>query len=175
MATTVPLPAHHQALRRVAEEALDQFPSSAAAGVAVVGDDTPRLLVGTSLLAQQLEAAQWELGDGPGVDAMHHLQVFNVPCLTATTSWPEFSKLATSRGVRSNLSVPITWRGRAVGALTLYSPERDAFAGHEVIGLRSAAAAALALSIPVGATTAEAAVRPAPVHDEVGHSEKAVS
>lgn len=165
--------ARQQAVRRVAHDSLAQFPACSAAAVAVVGGATPALLAGTSLLAHQLETAQWELGEGPGVDAVRQLQVFNVSSLLSVTAWPDFAELATSRGVMSVLAVPITWRGRPLGALGLYSSEPDGFAGQEVVGLRSATAAALALSAALERHVTEPEVVPAPA--ERTHWEQVVS
>lgn len=151
MAVPVPGGAHQQALRRVVEDTLARFPACSASAITLVKGHEPVLLVGTSLLGQQLEEAQWDLGHGPGIDAVRQLQVFNVACLRTTTSWPEFSRLATSRGMRSAMAVPITGRGSTVGALSLYSQERDGFAAQEQVGLRCAAEAALALMAPMQA------------------------
>lgn len=107
-----------EALRRVAEQACVQA-GCVAAGVTLLRGDEPAMLIGTSLLGRQLEQAQWDAGEGPGIDAIRQLQVFNVSCLATATSWPEFAPLATSRGVRSSLAVPIILRGQALGSLDL--------------------------------------------------------
>lgn len=157
----LPEEAHEEALRLVADEARAVLPGCEAAGVTVVHGEDPLLVVGTSLLGRQLEDLQWDAGHGPGIDAIRQLQVFNVACLASARSWPEFTRVALSRGVRSSLTVPLTARGRALGALTLYSFEKDAFTGHEHVGIRYAVEAAAVLA---GAewTTGAARARPAP-------------
>lgn len=151
MALLVPEPerAQDEALRLVAEQACAEA-GCVAAGVTVVRGDDDARVIGSSLLGHQLEQAQWEAGQGPGLDAIGQLQVFNVSCLVTTPSWPAFVPLAISRGVRSSLAVPIILRGRALGALDLYSLEGGAFEGVEQVGLHFATEAALALSAPGG-------------------------
>lgn len=142
----MPVPAHEEALRLVVEEARSQLPRCATAGVTVVHERQPVLVVGTSLLGRQLEEAQWAAGHGPGLDAVRQLQVFNVASFGATGSWPDFTRVALSRGVRSALAVPVTARGRALGSLTMYSAMADAFEGCEKVGLQYATEAASVLA-----------------------------
>lgn len=165
-----PAPApHNQALRELAEEARVLVRTCTGAAITVISG-LPARFVGTSLLATRLDQAQWDSGQGPGLDAIHQLQVFNVADLGTARSWPEFTKMARGRGVASCLAVPITWGGRALGALNLYSQTPDGFAGQERLGLQLAADAAVALS----ASEAEPADRPVPAADDV-RQEPAVS
>lgn len=140
-----PEEAEESTLRLVAEQACAQA-HCVAAGVTLVRGNGSMLVVGTSLLGRQLEQAQWDLGQGPGLDAIRQLQVFNVACLVTARSWPNFLPQAVSRGVRSSLAVPIVLRGQALGALDLYSYEPAAFEGVEQVGLHFATEAAIALS-----------------------------
>jgi GAF domain-containing protein len=136
---------HKKALLQLVEEARVLVRSCTGAAITVISG-LPAQIVGTSLLATRLDQAQWASGQGPGLDAVHQLQVFNVADLGAARSWPEFTGLALGRGVASCLAVPIIWRGRALGALNLYSESADGFAGQERLGLQLAADAAVALS-----------------------------
>ena len=137
--------AQESTLRLVAEQACAQA-LCVTAGVTLVRGNGSALVVGTSLLGRQLEQTQRDLGQGPGVDAIRQLQVFNVASLGTTRSWPDFVSQAVSRGVRSALAVPIVLRGRALGALDLYSLEPAAFDGIEQVGLHFASEAAMALA-----------------------------
>ena len=133
------------ALRLVARQACAHA-RGAAAGITVVRAGDAPLMVATSLLSRQLQDSQWAAGQGPGLEAIRQLQVFNVGDLRTTSSWPMFSALATAWGVRSCLAVPIVLRGRALGSLDLYARQIGAFEGVEQIGLHFATEAALALS-----------------------------
>ncbi len=144
---TLPVPeeVEEQTLRLVAEQACSAA-GCVAAGVTVVRPEGLPLILGTSLLGAQMARAQWDSGDGPGIDAIGQLQVFNVACLATARSWSLFVRQAIARGVASCLAVPIILRGRALGALDLYSTEPAAFDGAEQLGLHFASEAAAALS-----------------------------
>ena len=135
-----------ESLRLVVEQVRASMAGCEAAAVTVVHGDEPVMVVGTSLLGCELEEAQWAAGHGPGIDALRQLQVFNVTCLATARSWPDFTRTALGRGVRSTLAVPLTGKGRALGVLNLYAPEVDAFVGHEPIALRYASEAASLLA-----------------------------
>ncbi|MGI8685025.1 MAG: GAF domain-containing protein [Acidimicrobiales bacterium] len=147
MALPLPVPEEvgEHTLRLVAEQACSTA-GCVAAGVTVMRPEGLPLIVGTSLLGAQLEQTQWDAGDGPGLDAIGQLQVFNVTCLATARSWSLFVRHAAAHGVRSCLAVPIILRGRALGVLDLYSTEPAGFDGSERIGLHFAGEAAVALS-----------------------------
>lgn len=142
------------ALRLVAEEACAAA-GCAAAGVTVVDGDEV-IVVGASPLGRRLVQEQWAAGEGPGLDAMRHLQPFNVAFLATATSWPAFASFVVAQGVRSSLALPITLRGRALGALDLYSFEVEGFKGAEPMGLHFAAEAARVLTVDHGSAAAAA-------------------
>ncbi|MGH9178944.1 MAG: GAF domain-containing protein [Acidimicrobiales bacterium] len=169
-----PVTVHEPTLRHVTAEALLIVRSCSAVAV-TVATYAPVMILGTSAVAVQLDQAQWEAGQGPGIDAIQQLQVFNVADLAATRSWPEFTALAVAHGLRSSLAVPVTWRGRAMGALNLYSVEPDGFAGLEPLGLRLASDAALALSTPADTVARERRLATAPTGADERPRERAVS
>ena len=153
-------PPHEQALRQVAAGALRLVAGCTTAAVAFVPNERPTLVVGSSSLGRELEELQWGLGQGPSVDAVGQLQVFNVTSVASARSWPAFTAAAAARGVASMLAVPVIARSRAIGALGLYSPHADAFSGHEPSALQYAAWASLALSGLVAREVADGRLEP---------------
>jgi GAF domain-containing protein len=81
----------------------------------------------TDPIVAQLDTAQYELGEGPAVDA----EADGVPVLIADTRsdtrWPRFSERAAELGIRSVLSCQLSSPRRMLGALNLYSREAEAF------------------------------------------------
>ncbi len=114
--------------------------------VTLRSDGHPKAAAWTSDAAYDVDAAQYEPGRGPCLQAMDQLQVFAVGYLPDTRSWPEFRQAAKDRGITSCLCVPLVARGRTLGALNLYSHRRDAFAGDDQAALTFAAVAASALA-----------------------------
>ncbi|MDP9388489.1 MAG: GAF domain-containing protein [Actinomycetota bacterium] len=141
-------------LRSILKHARRAVPGGDEAGIVLVTDGVAAMAAGTAHMARQLDRTQCESGRGPGLEAMRQLQVFNVGCLaSSSSSWPDFSWVAARLGVASSLSVPVTWAGRALGVLGVYSSRPDAFAGCEAAGIEVAREAALALASLQGRET----------------------
>lgn len=101
--------------------------------------------------ADQLDAKQYELGDGPCLDAAVATQVVHVPDMRTETRWPDYSPYCVERGVLSSLSVPLPVQREKVGALNVYSTRAEAFdeealAHCEVLAAHAAVALANATS-----------------------------
>ncbi len=132
-------------VRAVVEAAGHAIGGCDAVGVIVLSGDRLDNPVWSAELARRLDATQCRAGHGPAWDAVRQLQVFNVALPLEAASWPLFSRAAVALGARRNLSVPLVLRGQVLGALSLYSRRRDAFAGSEEAGLALAAEVAAAL------------------------------
>lgn len=94
-----------------------------ASGMALMNKDGHQGVIGASgPLATRLEDLQFELGEGPGLDASRA----NTPVLDAdlTTSgmarWPGFGPAALAAGVRAVLALPLQSGAVQMGALCLY-------------------------------------------------------
>jgi GAF domain-containing protein len=135
-------------LRRCVDAAESTIGGCDAAAVTIVGKRRARVAACTSEVARELEAAQYRAGEGPSVDAVRQLQVFNVDSIAEAHSWPRFRSTAIEKGIRSSLSVPLTVRGEALGVLNLYSRRPDAFRDCEVVAMVLAARTAGALARP---------------------------
>lgn len=123
------------ALKRVVALAQASIEGCDAAAVTLVRNGRAIPVVSTTDVARELDAIQCRTGEGPSLDAIRQLQVFNVATGDDSRSWPGFSKEATARGILSSLSVPLTVGGVAVGALNLYSRSADAFVGREAVAV----------------------------------------
>lgn len=95
-----------------------------------------------------VDALQSETGEGPSVDAIRRHAVFQTGRLSEEHRWPRFAGQAKSAsGIESILSFRLFAGTHTMGALNLYSTERDAFDDHDVaLGAVFAAHAAAAWS-----------------------------
>lgn len=100
----------------------------------------------TDRVASDLGAAQVEAGEGPCVDALRFLQIFNVGSIGNSEEWPAFRRLAVANGIRSSLSVPLAWGKRTLGTISLYSRAPHAFEDCERLAMTFASHAAAALA-----------------------------
>jgi GAF domain-containing protein len=102
----------------------------------------------TGPLAEQADERQYQLDDGPCLEAMRAGAVVRVEDMLGEQRWGDYPSLAAEVGVRSSLSLPLTVEGRSRGALNLYSTEPGAFGSEDVaVAARWAGQAAGALAV----------------------------
>jgi anti-anti-sigma factor len=74
-----------------------------------------------------MDRHQYETGEGPCLEARAQDRWFYIESLADETRWPTFTPLALGEGIHSILSSPLKTRGRAQGALNIYSATAQAF------------------------------------------------
>ena len=137
-------------LQRIVDLAVETIDGCDHAGVSLAQRREITTPAASDDVPGQVDAIQYETGEGPGLDAIREHQVFQVDCLSEDRRWPQFSgRAARETGVQSMLCFRLFVEEHTLGALNLYSRTAAAFdAGDEVhaIGSVFAAHAALALS-----------------------------
>jgi GAF domain-containing protein len=134
-------------LQRVADLACRNIAGADVAGVTLLQDGKPRTTVYTDPTSPQIDAAQYETGIGPCLDAFRHQQVFRIDSVADDERWPEFSRAAAEHGMHSTISLPLSVRGNGIGALNLYSRQAAAFSNDaEEHGMLFAQQASVALA-----------------------------
>ncbi|HEX2042082.1 MAG TPA: GAF and ANTAR domain-containing protein [Acidimicrobiales bacterium] len=134
-------------LHRVAELACAAVSGADMAGITMLVEGRARTAVFTDDTAPQIDAAQYETGVGPCLDAFRQRQVFRIDDMDKDRQWPPFSEAAGAHGIQSSLSVPLLARHEGVGALNLYSRRRAAFSDDDVeVGLQFASHAGIVLA-----------------------------
>jgi GAF domain-containing protein len=88
-------------------------------------DGTLETMAGTDQLVWELDTVQYELGDGPCVQAIEDEPVVIVRHLRHEQRWPCYVAAAAAKGVRSQVAVRLFSNGRHLGGLNLYSTEHD--------------------------------------------------
>ncbi|MGZ4493096.1 MAG: GAF and ANTAR domain-containing protein [Nocardioides sp.] len=88
----------------------------------------------TSPLARECDALQYELREGPCLDAVAHQDMTLVEDLERERRWPVWTPHAVAAGVRSLLSIRLFTSEATMGALNLYSLRRRAF-DHDAVEL----------------------------------------
>jgi GAF domain-containing protein len=103
-------------------------PGCHAASVTVLDEKgVPGTIAATSEETCRMDSRQYELHDGPCLDAARHQQVNRWSLQEAEQRWPDFTSLAEEMGLRSYLSAGLGLAGRPLGALNLSSREADGF------------------------------------------------
>ena len=100
--------------------------------------------------ATHADYLQYELGQGPCLDAIWEQDTFGIQDFTTEGRYPTWSRrVAEDTGIRSSLSFQLFTSGDSLGALNLYSPrpgdfdsedraEGSVFAAHAAVALASA-------------------------------------
>jgi GAF domain-containing protein len=114
-------------LQRVVDLAIRTIPGCDAAGITLVTDERPRTAAYTDERTIAIDRAQYEIGDGPCLDAIRRRQVNRCEVNDAEARWPAFTKAAVSESIRSFLAAPLLVHKEPLGALNLYSRQAAGF------------------------------------------------
>jgi GAF domain-containing protein len=121
-----------ETLARVNELARDAVPDAALTGLTMVVEGRAKTAVFTDEDAPEVDAAQYETGIGPCLDAFRHQEIFRIEDTEKDERWPSFSEAAAARGIRSVLSLPLVANHEGVGALNYYSRSPNTFSDRDV-------------------------------------------
>lgn len=113
-------------LRAIAEAAPGAVPGVDGAGVTVRQDGLD-LRAGSNAFASAVDDLQYQIGQGPCIDAVREGATVVMRTTDPEGRWPDFAPGARQLGVRSVLSVPLRLRSQTVGSLNLYSRNPDRF------------------------------------------------
>ena len=109
-----------EALAAVIAMAVDTGPCDAASITMRTGKQTVESVAYSSDLILKADMLQYELGQGPCLDAVWTDGVFIIEDLAADGRWPRWAPAAAGLGVGSSLSVHL-FTDTALGSLNLYS------------------------------------------------------
>ena len=138
-----------ETLLEVSRITTDAVPAAEMAGITMLGDHgKPTTAVFTDPEAPEIDAAQYESGAGPCLDAWRQRRVVRVDDMASVSSqYPEFAKAAVSHCVESVLSLPLVAGTSGLGALNLYARRPAGFTDDdETLGMELASAAAVVLA-----------------------------
>jgi len=135
-------------LQRIVDVAAETIDGCDGAGLLLVSKG--KIVVGawSNELVRDVEEMEYEIGEGPCVDAIWERPTFESSDLRDQTSlWPTFAKRALGAGIESMLAFRLFASEETLGALDLYSFRRGAFdESARAFGTVFAALAALALA-----------------------------
>lgn len=121
-------------------------------------DRPPRSAAATDGVPEQLDALQFELRDGPCLDAATGPPVVRTGDVGSDERWPLYGpRCVQSTGVRSMLCLRLPLGGDNYAGMNCYSDQRDAFDDEDVI--------AGSLLVPFAALVLQARLH----HDDVHH------
>lgn len=126
-------PAPQPTLDRIVELALQTIEGCQYAGVSFrQGDGSIETRASSASIVRQADAAQYDLGEGPCLDAIWTNDLLAIDDLTRERRWPRWAPAAAALGLASVLGVRISVPGETFGALNLYASTPRAFDSTDV-------------------------------------------
>lgn len=116
-----------ETLTRVSDLALDAVCGADLVGLTMLVEGRPTTAVFTDETAPEIDAAQYESGSGPCLDAFREQQRFEILDTESEERWQAFCEAAAAHGLRSVLSMPLVASHEGVGALNFYSRQPKGF------------------------------------------------
>jgi len=133
-------------LAQVIELAVATIEGCDFAGLFLLEKDLVTSPVHTDPIVDEIDAIQYETGEGPCLDAITERLIFYADDVADDSRWPRFGPQASAAGIRSVLALPLTTNGN-LGALNLYAHYPAAFGVVDrARGLILASLAGLAIS-----------------------------
>jgi GAF domain-containing protein len=133
-------------LNHIVRAAVTEVPGARFAGITQVGGKGFVTTAASDELIGRLDQLQFQVGEGPCLDAARQHGTVRADDLRADTRWPRFARSAVGLGVLSVLSIQLFVRDDSFGALNLYATDAGAFdQDSESIGILLASHAALAM------------------------------
>ena len=135
------------ALELVTSLAATATAGSLGAAVTVVDERGARSRAASGPVAEQADALQYELGEGPCLTARRTRTVVRIDDTTTDGRWPRWNEAAGRLGVRSVLSAPLTAAGESIGAMKVYCERPANYGPHDEHVMRLLAAQAAILLV----------------------------
>jgi GAF domain-containing protein len=115
-------------LDRVLEAAVDTVPGVDSASITVLHrDGTAETVAYSSALAFKADHLQYQLDEGPCLDALRGQAFERVDDMPAEHRWPRYAPLAADQGIGAQLGLELYHDARSIGGLNLYSATTNVF------------------------------------------------
>lgn len=135
-----------RALRHLARIAVAVVPDGPSCGITVIRNGRPVTEVYEGSVPARVEDSQYELGDGPSLQAQRTGTVVVAQDLAAEDRWGDWPSVAVEAGARGAYAHPLVVGREVLGALSLYAHEPNLFPEEiQLIADQFAAPAALLL------------------------------
>jgi PAS domain-containing protein len=125
--TLIPIHASdsHEVLARVARICRDVFGPDSSVSVTVGDPSNPTMLATTTTLAQQVDGAQIDAGEGPCRAAWKEARLVWSDDLAHDDRWPALARRLADVAVHRVLAAPVQLGGQVIGALNVYEPAAE--------------------------------------------------
>jgi GAF domain-containing protein len=133
-------------LTRVAGYAVQAIPGADGAGLTLLEQDRPDIVVATAPFVGEIDDIQYGIGQGPCISAAAEARPVLCGSLGGDPRWPRFGGRIARLGVHSVVSLPLVAPDGVVGAMNVYAYAKNAFDDRAAeLGMIFAAPAAIAV------------------------------
>jgi GAF domain-containing protein len=120
-------------LQRVVDLAVQTIPGCDFAGISLRHGDKVETPAATAPLVDQLDQAQYDLQEGPCLDAIWVEDIYRINDTSHEDRWPNWAPKAAAAGIRSTLSVRLATEKDIVGGLNMYSTRVSGFDDEAIV------------------------------------------
>jgi len=124
-------------LDRLVRLAVVETPGAEACGLTLEKAGRGLTVTYSGEMAARGDERQYELDDGPCLQAMRSSEVVTVADMAAEQRWGDYPRRAVEAGVHASLSLPLAVGNRGRGALNLYASRPNAFTDTDELVARS--------------------------------------
>ena len=114
-------------MQRIADLTARMVPAAATCGITLAQDGHVITVASADALARLLDEQQYELDEGPCLQALDTGEIVVVEDLSRETRWDGYPPRALAHGVSSIYSSPLLVNDRVIGALNMYATAAHAF------------------------------------------------
>ncbi|HZE00356.1 MAG TPA: GAF domain-containing protein, partial [Pseudonocardiaceae bacterium] len=114
-------------VQEVAELTVRTVTSVVTCGVTLAQQDRVFTVAAADELASQLDEQQYDIGDGPCLQALGSGEIVDAADLCAESRWGDYPSIAMGHGILAIYSVPLIVDGKPVGVLNVYAGTTNAF------------------------------------------------
>jgi GAF domain-containing protein len=133
-------------LTRVATYAVQAIPGADGAGLTLLEQDRPDIVVATAPFVSEIDDIQYTIGQGPCIRAAAEARPVLSGSLGGDPRWPRFGGRIARLGVHSVVSLPLIAPEGVVGAMNVYAHAKNVFDERSAeLGMIFAAPAAIAV------------------------------
>ncbi len=126
-------PRFEMTLQRVVDLAVETIGGCDFAGISLRRGAKVETPASTDPVVDRLDQAQYDLQEGPCLDAIWVEDIYRIQDMAREQRWPHWAPMAAAAGIGSTLSVRLSTEDDVVGGLNLYSRRVEGFDDEAII------------------------------------------
>lgn len=118
-------------MQKIAELSVRTVTTAVTCGITMANGGRVITVAASDPLGAQLDEQQYQIDEGPCLQALRTAEIVTSPNLSTETRWDGYPQRAMAYGVSAVYSSPLIVRGQTLGALNLYAEQPGGFDGDD--------------------------------------------